>query len=67
MFVDVMLVIIVVSLCVGLYQVVKQQGRILLRLDAIEKQREKADQTPEPTGLPAGTAFPSFSIPDLVI
>jgi peroxiredoxin len=65
MFVDVMLVIIVVSLCVGLYQVVKQQGRILLRLDAIEKQREKADQTPEPTGLPAGTAFPSFSIPDL--
>jgi peroxiredoxin len=65
MFVHVMLVIIVVSLWVGLYQVVMQQGRILLRLDALEKQREKADQSPEPAGLPAGTAFPSFSIPDL--
>jgi len=65
MFIDVMLVLILLSLWMGLYQVVKQQGRILLRLDALEQQWDKAGPTPETVGLPEGTVFPSFSLPDL--
>jgi peroxiredoxin len=61
--------LIVLSVWVGFYQLVKQQGRILLRLDALERavntnipeQPEDADFA----GLAAGTAFPDFELPDL--
>ncbi|MGA2594946.1 MAG: redoxin domain-containing protein [Bryobacteraceae bacterium] len=65
MFVDILLVLILLSIWVGLYEVVKQQGRILLRLDQLEQQRANADERAEPPGLPVGTVFPSFSLPDL--
>jgi len=65
MFVDILLVLILLSIWVGLYEVVKQQGRILLRLDQFERQRAYADESAAPSGLPVGTAFPSFSLPDL--
>jgi peroxiredoxin len=65
MFIDVMLVLILISLWVGLYQVVKQQGRILLRLDQLEAPRPADSPDPAPSGLPVGTAFPNFRLPDL--
>jgi peroxiredoxin len=52
------------------YQLVRQNGRILLRLEAIEKQlgrhagaKQKAAHAPE--GLPLGGAAPDFELPDL--
>jgi peroxiredoxin len=63
MLVDLLLVLILVSIWFGFYQIVKQQGRILLRLDALE-QRQVA-QPAEPQGLDVGTKFPAFSLPDL--
>src|SRR5271157_2636674 len=60
-----MLVLILASLWIGLYQVVKQQGRILLRLDQLEPQRSAASPQADPAGLPVGTAFPSFRLSDL--
>ncbi len=68
MLVVALLILILVSLWLGLYQIVKQQGRILLRLDQLdqlEQQRATAGEQPEITGLPVGTAFPSFSLRDL--
>jgi peroxiredoxin len=65
MFVDILLVLILISIWVGLYQVVKQQGRILLRLDQLEQHKANADEKAEPPSLPVGTSFPSFSLPDL--
>jgi len=49
------------------YQLVRQNGRILLRLEAIEKQivpRTKAKEQ-EGGGLPLGTLAPDFELPDL--
>ena len=65
MFVDVLLVLILVSLWAGLYQIVKQQGRILLRLERLEEQRPAESPSAEPAGLPVGTPFPAFDFPDL--
>jgi peroxiredoxin len=65
MFVEALLVLILVSLWFGLYQIVKQQGRIILRLDALEQQRAAAAQPAEPQGLEVGTEFPAFTLPDL--
>jgi peroxiredoxin len=59
-----------------LFQVLKQQGRLLLRLDHLEKHLglEAEDsirrgtvalQAGHPAGLPVGTALPNFSLPDL--
>jgi peroxiredoxin len=50
-----------------LYQIIKQQGRLLLRLDAIEGQLgSRAPQArPEPAGLPVGEAFQPLRLPDL--
>jgi peroxiredoxin len=49
------------------YQLVRQNGRILLRLDAIEKRlaARPPDQRREREGLPVGTAAPDFELPDL--
>jgi peroxiredoxin len=66
----VLLTLILIGVCVGFYQIVKQQGRILLRLDQLEATPNTgATETPreqsEPGGLPLGTDFPAFAYPDL--
>ncbi len=67
-----LLVLILISLCVGFYELVKQQGRILLRLDQLEQAAKAAGNGPEdlseetePGGLPLGADFPAFRLPDL--
>ena len=53
------------------YQFVRQNGRILLRLDAIEKQfgsrggPRTGEPRRDPAGLPVGTLAPDFELPDL--
>jgi peroxiredoxin len=63
-----LLILLLISVWYGLYQLVKQQGRILLRLDAID-QRLNAVQAPAqpaaPQGLEVGAEFPAFELPDL--
>lgn len=48
------------------YQLVRQNGRILLRLEAIERQLgvPSPAQRHEPRGLPVGTVAPDFELPD---
>jgi peroxiredoxin len=65
-----LLILILVSLWIGFYALVKQQGRILLRLDQLEQNGKLAangreDATEEPEGLPLSTDFPAFQLPDL--
>jgi peroxiredoxin len=63
--------VILISLCTLFYQILKQQGRILLRLDDLEQgaklgvaaQAERAES--EPTGLSVGAQFPAFRFPDV--
>jgi len=66
-----LLVLLLVTTWVGLYALVKQQGRILLRLDELEQTAkgpepvtEKATE-PEPEGLEAGSEFPQFEFSNL--
>ncbi len=48
------------------YQLASQNGRILLRLEAIEKRIARpAKHEREPAGLPVGTLAPDFELPDL--
>ncbi|MEX2306135.1 MAG: redoxin domain-containing protein [Pirellulales bacterium] len=53
------------------YQLVRQNGRILLRLEAIEQQlgpgagRRAGEKRREAGGLPLGTVAPDFELPDL--
>src|SRR6476661_9343734 len=49
------------------YQLVRQNGRILLRLESIERQlgARPSAQRREPVGLTVGTAAPDFELPDL--
>jgi peroxiredoxin len=53
------------------YQLLRQNGRILLRLEAIEKQlgrragAKEREATRRPEGLPVGEAAPDFELPDL--
>jgi peroxiredoxin len=72
MMVILLLLLVLVSLWVGFYQIFKQQGRILLRLDELEQNRpgagaalEKPGEQAEPGGLPLHCDFPGFRIPDL--
>jgi peroxiredoxin len=50
-----------------LYQLVRQNGRILLRLEAIEKHLGRRGGAPprETPGLPFGSLTPDFELPDL--
>jgi peroxiredoxin len=69
--------LILLSLWAVLYQVVKQQGRMLLRLDEVERRSAHGsrgtvttgltlDGAPaRPRGLPVGTPFAPFHLPDL--
>jgi peroxiredoxin len=58
--------LIVVGSWLG-YQLVRQNGRILLRLEAIARQlgARSPAQRREPGGLPVGTLAPDFELPDL--
>jgi len=67
-----LLLLILISVWVGFYQLVKQQGRMLLRLDALEQGTKPAEhdhvasrEDGEVEGLPSGTVFPAFEFPDL--
>src|SRR5947207_5072167 len=54
------------SIWVLLYHLIKQQGRILLRLDQMGDDGFAQHGKPSrPTGLAVGVAFPSFRFPDL--
>jgi peroxiredoxin len=60
------LLLILISTWVGFYQLVKQQGRILLRLDALERNLPAtANEHAQVDGLPLGSVFPNFELPDL--
>jgi peroxiredoxin len=68
----VFLLLILLSLWVGFYQLFKQQGRILLRLDELQSrtstahtEHEHSSPETEAPGLPLESAFPAFSLPDL--
>ena len=72
MMTTVLLLLILVSVWIGFYQIFKQQGRILLRLDQLERHRPTAGarlEAPagqaEPAGLPPQSPFPSFTFSDL--
>lgn len=66
-----------VALWAVLFQVVKQQGRLLLRLDALGQRQEElapgpgangfapATEQGQPAGLPVGTPIAPFALPDL--
>ena len=65
-----LLLLILISIWVGFYQLIKQQGRILLRLDKIEQGQvtdSVAHQSENEAGLDefVGTDFPPFTFPDL--
>jgi peroxiredoxin len=68
-----LLLIILISLWIGFYQLVKQQGRILLRLDKLEAAAQAPDAAVhhdhaahEPRSDDfVGTEFPAFKFPDL--
>src|SRR5436309_2767803 len=49
------------------YQLVRQNGRILLRLETIERElgARSPAQPREPEGLPVGSLAPDFELPDL--
>jgi hypothetical protein len=49
-------------------QLLRQNGRILLRLDEAEKRLNELElgAQDEPEGLPVGTEAPAFELPDLV-
>jgi AhpC/TSA family protein len=57
--------------CWFCYQLVRQNGRILLRLEALEQRLEVQDAEPPsptpaaPSGLPLGAIAPEFELPDL--
>jgi peroxiredoxin len=58
----------VVALSSVAYQLVRQQGRILLRLDELEARSAGAEPSPvdgRPRGLPVATSVPPFRLPDL--
>jgi len=72
MLATVLLLIILFSLWIGFYLLVKQQGRILLRLDVLEQNAKgaatehlDAGEEAEPEGLAVATDFPPFKFPDL--
>lgn len=67
-----LLLLILISLWIGFYQLFKQQGRILLRLDRLEQNASAAQARTEQgggeahqSGLPVQSEFPAFSLPDL--
>jgi peroxiredoxin len=65
-----LLALLLLSVWVGFYQLMKQQGRILLRLDALDTTTSNHDsfeqhEHPALEGMPSGAVFPDFVLPDL--
>lgn len=60
-----LLIALLLSFWAGLYLVVKQQGRILLRLDQLEPAQPKDDEQARLAQARVGTSFPEFMLPDL--
>src|SRR5215471_10327594 len=63
-------VMVALSCYVG-YQLILQNGRLLLRLEALEQRLEDsgiapASATDEPMGLPVGSVLLDFELPDLL-
>jgi peroxiredoxin len=77
----VLLALILASLWAVLYQLVKQQGRLLLRVEDVERRlgdgsvppgiatglqiARPPESTPDTRSLPVGAAFPDFQLPDV--
>jgi hypothetical protein len=61
----VLLVVTLISLWTVFYQLIKQQGRLLLRLDAVERSLAQAGRGALPQGLPVGAPIAPFRLPDL--
>src|ERR1043165_6755106 len=61
----IILALVAVILVLVVFQLLRQQGRILLRLDALEKGVEGASPGSQPQGLPVGTPVPDFQLRDL--
>ena len=62
------LLLAVVSLAWLVVQVIRQQGRLLLRIEALERPTttlETSETDPARGGLPLATSFPPFRLPDL--
>jgi peroxiredoxin len=62
------LLLAVVALAWLLVQVLRQQGRLLLRIEALERPTDALETSaddPARGGLPLATAFPPFRLPDL--
>lgn len=66
----------VIGLAALIYQLIKQQGRLLMRLDQVERHLGLSEQgavergtvaiqARQPSGLPLGTTLPNFELPDL--
>jgi peroxiredoxin len=47
------------------WQLLRQNGRLLLRLEALEQHIDELSSPPEPKGLPVGTIAPEFELPNL--
>src|SRR5438876_9523366 len=49
------------------WQLLRQNGRMLLRLDELEKRLNELEfgETDQPEGLPIGSEAPAFELPDL--
>ena len=49
------------------WQLLRQNGRLLLRLEALEKRLDALEfgEDEPPTGLPVGSEAPAFELPDL--
>jgi peroxiredoxin len=63
-----LLALVVTALSSVAYQLVRQQGRILLRLEELEAQLAGGEPRPlvdRPRGLPLATSVPAFRLPDL--
>jgi len=60
----IILALVAVILVLVTFQLLRQQGRILLRLDALEKGLDGAKPS-EPQGLPIGTPVPDFQLRDI--
>src|SRR5262245_52217714 len=64
--------IVVVVLCLVVFvlawlvaNVLKQNGRLLLRIEALEQQPKSEQPRPAPQGLPVGSEAPAFALEDL--
>src|SRR5438094_10479916 len=66
MIIELALAVIFVGVWLG-WQLLRQNGRLLLRLDEVEKRLEALEfgGDEEPAGLPLGSDAPGFELPDL--